>query len=111
MYDAKKLLKEEFSYMQSEVYGLKDEIADFNALTNLTADGDIIQVLVCPVGVPRASEAAKIRQYLISSFGDQLFWDRKDSAFKLYGQYADLCDTSENTVLFFCYSSSNPGIW
>ena len=42
MYDAKKLLKEEFSYMQSEVYGLKDEIADFNALTNLTADGDII---------------------------------------------------------------------
>ena len=31
VYDAKKLLKEEFSYMQSEVYRIEDDISKFNA--------------------------------------------------------------------------------
>ena len=32
VYDAKKLLKEEFSYMQSEVYRIEDDISKFNAV-------------------------------------------------------------------------------
>ena len=46
VYDAKKLLKEEFSYMQSEVYRMEDDISKFNALVNLTVDGDIVQELM-----------------------------------------------------------------
>ena len=88
--------------MQSELYLLEDEIADFNALVNLTADGDIIQVLGCPVSVSRAPEAAKIRQWPSSSFWDKSFWDRKDNAYKLYhGQFTDLCDTFEKYCIGF----------
>ena len=49
VYNAKKLLKEEFSYMQSEVYRIEDDISKFNALVNRTVDGDIIQASRCPV--------------------------------------------------------------
>ena len=53
VYDAKKLLKVEFSYMQSEVYQIEDDISKFNALVNLTVDGDINQVWGCPWSASR----------------------------------------------------------
>ena len=95
VYDAKKLLKEEFSYMQSEVYRVQDDIAKFNALVNLTVDGDIIQVFGCPLSTSLAPEADRIRQWPWALFLDKFLWNRKDNAYKLYGQYADLCDTFE----------------
>ena len=61
VYDAKKLLKEEFSYMQFEVYQIEDDISKFNALVNLTVDGDIIQASRCPVSPSLVPEAARIR--------------------------------------------------
>ena len=86
VYDVKKLLKEEFSHMQSEVYRLEDEIADFNALVNHhTVDGDIIQEFGCPLSESRAPEAAKLRQWWSSSFWNRFFCDRKDNVYKLYG--------------------------
>ena len=61
VYDAKKLLKEEFSYMQFEVYQIEDDISKFNALVDLTVDGDIIQASWCPVSPSLVPEAARIR--------------------------------------------------
>ena len=60
VYDAKKLLKEEFSYMQFEVNRIED-ISKFNALVNLTVDGDIVQVSRCRVCSSPAPEATRIR--------------------------------------------------
>ena len=57
VYDAKKLQKDEFSYMQSEVHRLEEEIADFDTSANLTADGDIMQELGCPFIESWAPEA------------------------------------------------------
>ena len=93
VYDAKKLLKEEFSYMQSEVYRIEDDISKFNALVNLTVDGDIVQELRCGVCSSPAPEAATIRQNPWSLFWDKFLGRRKHNAYKLYGQYADLCNT------------------
>ena len=101
VYDAKKLLKEEFSYMQSEVYRIEDDISKFNALVNLTVDGDIVQALRCPECSSHVPDAAMIRRWPCSLFLDKFLWDRKHNAYKLYGQYADLCNTFENTVLVF----------
>ena len=95
VYDAKKLLKEEFSYMQSEVYRIEDDISKFNALVNLTIDGDIVQELRCGVCSSPAPEAATIRQNPWSLFWDKFLGRRKHNAYKLYGQYADLCNTFE----------------
>ena len=95
VYDAKKLLKEEFSYMQSEVYRMEDDISKFNALVNLTVDGDIVQELRCGVCSSPAPEAAMIRQNPWSLFWDKFLGRRKHNAYKLYGQYADLCNTFE----------------
>ena len=95
VYDAKKLLKEEFSYMQSEVYRMEDDISKFNALVNLTVDGDIVQELRCGVCSSPAPEAATIRQNPWSLFWDKFLGRRKHNAYKLYGQYADLCNTFE----------------
>ena len=63
MYDVKKLLKEEFSCMQSEVYRIEDDISKFNAVVNLTVDGEIIQASRCPVSPSLTPEAARIRQW------------------------------------------------
>ena len=95
VYDAKKLLKEEFSYMQSEVYRMEDDISKFNALVNLTVDGDIVQELRCGVCSSPAPEAATIRQNPWSLFWDKFLGRRKHNAYKLYSQYADLCNTFE----------------
>ena len=95
VYDAKKLLKEEFSYMQSEVYRMEDDISKFNALVNLTVDGDIVQELRCGVCSSPAPETATIRQNPWSLFWDKFLGRRKHNAYKLYGQYADLCNTFE----------------
>ena len=77
VYDAKKLLKEEFSYMQSEVYRIEDDISQFNAIVNLTVDGDIVQVSRCLVCSSPAPEAARIRQGPWSLFLDKFLWNRK----------------------------------
>ena len=95
VYDAKKLLKEEFSYIQSEVYRIEDDISKFNVLVNLTVDGDIVQELRCGVCSSPAPEAATIRQNPWSLFWDKFLGRRKHNAYKLYGQYADLCNTFE----------------
>ena len=63
VYDSKKLLKEEFSYMQSEVYQIEDDNSKFNALVNLPVDSDIIQSSRCPVSPSLVPEAARIRQW------------------------------------------------
>ena len=101
VYDAKKLLKEEFSYMQSEVYRMEDDISKFNALVNLTVDGDIVQELRCGVCSSPAPEAATIRQNPWSLFWDKFLGRRKHNAYKLYGQYADLCNTFEKYCVSF----------
>ena len=101
VYDAKKLLKEEFSYMQSEVYRIEDDISKFNALVNLTVDGDTDQVARCRVCLSPAPEAARIRQGSCSLFWDKLLGSRKHNAYKLYGQYADLCNTFEKYCVSF----------
>ena len=87
--------------MQSEVYRVEDDIAKFIALVNLTTNGDIIQVLGCPLNASPTPEAVKTRQWSLSSFWDNFFCDRKDNAHKLHGQYADLCDTIEKSVSAF----------
>ena len=87
--------------MQSEVYRVEDDIAKFNALVNLTVDGDISQVLERPWSLSRAPEVAKLRQCPSSPFWDNFFCDRKDNAYKLYGQYADLCNTFEKYCVSF----------
>ena len=74
VYDAKKLLKEEFSCIQSEVYRIEDDISKFNALVNLThvtVGGDIIQTSRYSVGPSHVPEAARIRQWPWSSFLDK----------------------------------------
>ena len=101
VYDAKKLLKEEFSYMQSEVYRMEDDISKFNALVNLTVDGDIVQELRCGVCSSPAPEAATIRQNPWSLFWEKFLGRRKHNAYKLYGQYADLCNTFEKYCVTF----------
>ena len=101
VYDAKKLLKEEFSYMQSEVYRIEDDISKFNALVNLTVDGDTDQVARCRVCLSPAPEAARIRQGPCSLFLDKFLGNRKHNAYKLYGQYADLCNTFEKYCVSF----------
>ena len=101
VYDAKKLLKEEFSYMQSEVYRMEDDISKFNALVNLTVDGDIVQELRCGVCSSPAPEAARIRQRPWSLFWEKFLGRRKHNAYKLYGQYADLCNTFEKYCVSF----------
>ena len=101
VHDAKKLLKEEFSYMQSEVYRIEDDISKFNALVNLTVDGDIVQASRFPECSSRKPDAALIRQWLCSLFLDKFLWDRKHNAYKLYGQYADLCNTFEKYCVSF----------
>ena len=101
VYDAKKLLKEEFSYMQSEVYRMEDDISKFNALVNLTVDGDIVQVLRCPECSSRTPDAALIRQGPCSLHLDKFLGNRKHNAYKLYGQYADLCNTFEKYCVSF----------
>ena len=101
VYDAKKLRKEEFSYMQSEVYRIEDDISKFNALVNLTVDGDTDQVARCRVCLSPAPEAARIRQGPCSLFGDKFLGNRKHNAYKLYGQYPDLCNTFEKYCVSF----------
>ena len=101
VYDAKKLLKEEFSYMQSEVHRMKGDISKFNAVVNLIVDGDIIQASGCPVSPSFAPEAARIRQWPWPLFLDKFLWNRKHNAYKLYGQYADLCITFEKYCVSF----------
>ena len=101
VYDAKKLLKEEFSYMQSEVYRIEDDISKFNALVNLTVDGDIVQASRCPECSSHAPDAALIRRWPCSLFLDKFLWNRKHNAYKLYGQYADLCNTFEKYCVSF----------
>ena len=101
VYDAKTLLKEELSYMQSEVYRIEDDISKFNALVNLTVDGDIVQAsrfLECSSHKP---DAAMIRQWPCSLFLDTFLWNRKHNAYKLYGQYADLCNAFEKYCVNF----------
>ena len=100
VYDAKKLLKE-FSYLQSEVYRVEDDIAKFNALVNRAVDGDILPVLWCPWSASWAPETAKLRQCPSSSFWNKFFHDRKDYAYKLYGRYADWCKTFEKYCASF----------
>ena len=101
VYDAKKLLKEEFSYMQSEVYRMEDDISKFNALVNLTVDGDIVQVSRCPECSSRTPDAALIRQGPCLLYLDKFLGNRKHNAYKLYGQYADLCNTFEKYCVSF----------
>ena len=101
VYDAKKLLKEEFSYMQSEVYRIEDDISKFNALVNLTVDGDIVQESRCGVCSSPAPDAALIRQWPWSLFWDKFLGNRKHNAYKLYSQYADLCNTFEKYCVSF----------
>ena len=87
--------------MQSEVYRIEDDISKFNALVNLTVDGDIVQELrrgVCSSPTP---EAAWIRQNPWSLFWDTFLGRRKHNAYKLYGQYADLCNTFEKYCVSF----------
>ena len=101
VHDAKKLLKEEFSYMQSEVYRIEDDISKLNALVNLTVDGDIVQASRCPECSSHVPDAAKIRQWPCSLFWDKFLGNRKHNAYKLYGQYADLCNTFEKYCVSF----------
>ena len=101
VYDAKKLLKEEFSYMQSEVYRIEDDISKFNALVNLTVDGDIVQASRCPECSSRTPDAALIRQWPWSLYLDKFLGNRKHNACKLYSQYADLCNTFEKYCVSF----------
>ena len=101
VYDAKKLLKEEFSYMQSEVYRMEDDISKFNALVNLTVDGDIVQASRCPECSSRTPDAALIRQGPCLLYLDKFLGNRKHNAYKLYGQYADLCNTFEKYCVSF----------
>ena len=107
VYDAKKLLKEEFSSMQSEVYRVEDDISKFNALVNLTVDGDIVQASRFPECSSHKPDAAMIRQWPCSLFLDKFLWNRKYNAYKLYGQYADLCNTFEKYCVSF--PASQPG--
>ena len=74
VYDAKKLLKEEFSYMQYEVYRIEDDISKFNALVNITVDGDTVQVATVRAKkiLPswrQPAGSAKSRSQFLSAYG------------------------------------------
>ena len=77
------------------MYRIEDDISKFNALVNLTVDGDIIQASRCPGGLSLVPEAARIRQWPWPLFLDKFLWNRKHNAYKLYCQYGNLCNTFE----------------
>ena len=68
---------------------------------NLTVDDDIVQESRCKVCSSPAPDAALIRQWPWSLFWDKFLGNRKHNAYKLYSQYADLCNTFEKYSVSF----------